>query len=332
LKIVLAFLTLVFIFSGCGSQKRVVVAEPKEYPLWYLKPPRTDSATLYGVGDGQNKEDAIANALTMMISTLSVSISSKFDSKSVIKEGVSSSNQATYTNEVQSEVQKIHISNYDVLNSQSMGYKQHIVLVKSDKKKLFDGLKKEIDQKFYMIKEKENSLSRSNTIEKLSVYKSFQNSLQGTQNSLMVMSVLDPSFNDIPYLRKIQELDDKYQKTLSNITFSIESNKPAHNLKSVIAKAISEKHYKIKKASGKNHFKIYIKSNIQKAKSYGFTLARSAIDITIKDSKGAIIGSNKLDIVGQSTAGYDVAIQNVAFKLNAIIEKDGIEKVIGLKI
>lgn len=319
-------------FSACGSQKRVVVAEPKEYPLWYLKPPLTDSNTLYSVGDGQTKQDAIANALTMMVSTLNVSISSQFNSKSVIKEGSHSSNQATYTNEVQSDVKKIRISNYELVNSKRMGYKRYIVLVKSDKKKLFDGLQKEIEQKFYLIEKQKSSVKTLNTIRQVSAYNSFKDSLKDVPNSLMVMGTLDTSFDDTEYLQKLQNINDEYTRLVSSISFSVESNQEASNLKSSIRKAISAKKFKIKSKGGKNHFVVHLKSNIEKSKSYGFTLARSAIDISIKDYKGVVIGSNKLDIVGQSTQGYDVALQNVAFKLNTLIEKEGIEKVIGLKI
>ena len=59
-------------------------------------------------------------------------------------------------------------------------------------------------------------------------------------------------------------------------------------------------------------------------------MARSAISILIKESKGNTIGSNKLNITGQSNGSYDIAKENVAVKLNALIEKEGISKVIGL--
>ena len=131
------FLIVVLILSGCGSQKRVVVKDKQELPSWYTASPQTNSTDLYSVGEGQTKQDAIANALTMMVSTLSVSISSQFNSKSVIKEGYKSSNEAVYTNEVQSDVKKIRISHYELLNSKNIGYKKYIVLVKSNKKKAF---------------------------------------------------------------------------------------------------------------------------------------------------------------------------------------------------
>ena len=332
MKIALIFIVFIMFFQGCGSDKRVVVAKKQELPSWYTSSARTNSTELYSVGEGQNREDAVANALSMMISTLNISISSQFNSKSVIKEGQTSSNTATYTNEVQSDVQKIRISNYELVESKSIGFKRHIVLVKSNKKKLFESMKKEIDQKLHLVESKKSELKNQNTIKKIGAYQGFRDSLVDMPNTLSVMGALDASFNDAKYLLEYEKIEKEYEALVSSLTFSVSSNAQANNLKSAISKGVSAKKLKISNSRGKNHFKIHISSKIEKATSYGFTLARSAIDINIKDYKGVIIGSNKLNITGQSTQGYNVAKENVAFKLNEMIKKEGILKVIGLKI
>ena len=332
MKISLFFLILITLFSGCGSDKRVVVAKKQELPSWYTSTPQSSSTELYSVGAGQSKQDAIADALSMMVSTLSVSISSQFNSKTVIKEGYKSSNQAVYTNQIQSDVKKIRISNYELVESENIGYKKYIVLLKSNKKKLFTSMKKELDQKFSLIDNKKRDISNQNTVKKVSKYRAFQKSLLDVPNTLIVMNVLDSSFNDAVYLQNIQAIDSEYSSLLSSLSFSVTANSAASNLKSVISKGISAKRLKITNSSGRNHFSLHVNSKIQKASSYGFTLARSAIDITIKDYKGVIIGSNKLNIVGQSTQGYKIARENVAFKLGEMIKKEGIAKVIGLEI
>ena len=193
-------------------------------------------------------------------------------------------------------------------------------------------MQKELDQKLHLIESKKRTISTQNTIKQIAEYKKFKDSLSDAPNSLIVMNVLDKSFDDILYLDKLEALDKEHDKLVSSLTFSVNSNKSASNLKSAISKGISQKRLKIAQSSGKNHFRVYISSSIQKATSYGFTLARSAIDITIKDYKGVVIGSNKLNIVGQSTQGYKVAKENVAFKLTQMIKKEGVEKIIGLKI
>ena len=332
MRTILLLISIMIVFGGCGSSKKMIVSEKKELPVWYLNPPMPSSDELYAVGEGQSKEGAISDALSMMASTLSVSISSDFKSKSVINEGRVNSSQATSTNEVQSSVKRIRISNYELKHSQSIGYKKYIVLVKSNKSKLFSSMKQELDQKFYLIDERKKDLSNLNAIKKASRYKTFMDELDGVENELIVMNVLNSGFKGEEYLVKAQRIESEFQSIVSNLTFSISSNNLASNLKSSISKGLSAKKMRLKNSNGENHFNIHVDSQINKAKSYGFTLARSAIDISIKDYKGSIIGSNKLNIVGQSTSGFAQAKENVAYKLNEMIKKVGISKVIGLKI
>ena len=322
----------ILIFSGCGAQKRVVVAKKKEIPSWYEHPPKSSSSELYAVGNGRDKKSAITDALTQMISTLSVSVSSKFSAKTVVREGSMNSSNSLYTDESTNEVKSIRISNYELLESQSLGFKNYVALVKSNKKKLFESMKKEIEQDFEIIEKEKKNVAHLNMMKHLAFYEKSKESLVSLPNTLFVMSELNTAFDGDRYLSKAQAINAEYEDLLSSITFSINSNSEAKNLIASIAKGISAKKLKIVNSSGKSHFTIMIKSDIKRASSYGFTLARSAITITIKDSTGAVIGSNKLNITGQSSQGFAIAKENVAIKLNALIEKKGIAEVVGLEL
>ncbi len=318
--------------SGCGSQKKVVIEEKREIPAWYKHPPKSNSSELYATGRGRNKQAAITDALTQMVSTLSVSVSSKFSAKTVVKEGSVNSSQSLYTDESTSEVKNIRIGSYELLESQSLGFRNHAVLLKSNKKKLFLSMKKEIEQKIEFIEKEKKSIENLNRIRHLSFYKKSKESLLFLPNTLIVMSELNRSFSGSMYLEKAELINAEYEELLSSITFSIKSNSDAKNLMPSIAKGINSKKLKIANGSGENHFNIMIRSDTQRANSYGFSLARSAISIKIEDSTGAVIGSNKLNITGQSSQGFGIAKENVALKLNALIEKNGVAKIIGLEI
>lgn len=331
MKILISLVIALFILSGCGSSKRVVI-EKKELPAWYINPFKTTSSTLYSVGEGENKTEAIANALNSMTSTLNVSISSEFNTKSVVKEGSLESYQSTSTNEVKSKVEKISISHYEVVNSKDFGFKRYLVSIKSDKRKLFEGLKKELQLKFKLIENRNIEVENYNAIKQLSIFKDARKSTADVKNIIAVMGSLNPSFSANIYMDKLQNIENRYEKLLSKISFSVDSNRDAVKLKPVILNGLSLKKYSIKKNGSNNHFKILISSNTAKARAYGFDLARSAIAITVKDSAGVIIGSNKLNITGQSTQGYKIAKESVAMKLNEMVKKEGIAKVIGLDI
>lgn len=243
----ITLLSALLFLSACASQKQSVVASKKELPQWYKNPVKTNESTMYSTGEGESKEEAVAVALSGMASTLSVSISSEFKTKSVVQEGDIESSQTTSTNEVKSDVKKIRISNYEVVEVEEIGFKKFIVLVKSEKRKLFESLKKELEQKISFIQ----TGTTSNAMKELGSYKEQKNSLQDVPNMLTVMSVLDESFDGSKYIKKVKEIDEKYQKLLNSITFSIESDSESQNLKAPIQNGLSEKKLTIQEGSGK---------------------------------------------------------------------------------
>ena len=330
-NILVVFLAL-FILSGCSSKKRVVVA-PKTLPTWYTNEIKSNATTLYSVGEGEDKAQAIANALSNMAATLSVSISSEFSTKSVVRDGTISSVQTDSINEIQSKVKRIRISNYQIINTKEFGFQKFLVAIQSDKEKLFSSLSKEIEQNFDIIQIKYEESKQFNLVKRISIYKNAKESTANVKNTLIVMNSLKPSFDDTRYIRELLEIENRYDSLLSKITFSIDANNDARKLMPSIANGLSLSKYKIsKKAKGKNHFRIRLNASTVKARSYGFTLARSAISITVKDHTDKVIGSNKLNITGQSTQGYEVAKENVSVKLNAKVIQQGIEEIIGLEL
>jgi len=331
-KIIFLLAGVLLLLSGCGAEKKVVVAKPRMIPAWYSNPPQSNEKELYALGEGKNQKEAIANALSFMASTLSVSISSSFDASTTVREGSINSADSVYKSNTTSRVKEIRISSYRVLQSKSLGFKRYAVLVKSNKRELFLSMKKEIEQNFFIIEQAEKKLKNVDAITRLAFYREKKKSLQTLPDTLIVMNVLNPEFYGDDFIRKTQEISSSYQDIIQNISFSISSNGAASNLKSPLSKGISAKHLKIKKSRGKMHFNIYVSSNIVKANSYGFTLARSEISIVTKDYRGTVVGSNAINLVGQSSQGYEIAKQNISYRLNAKIEEEGIARVLGLDI
>jgi len=287
---------------------------------------------MYEVGEGSTKQEAINNALSMMVATLSVSIASKYQSNTVENQGVVENFQKTVSNEIKSDVKKIRISHYEVIESEAFGFKKYLVLIRSDKRKVFESLKHELDQRFSLIEKQGSSVAHDNTIKQVAFYQQTQSNLADVADTLTVMRVLNPNFDGNSYLNKIASIKTQASKLLSALSFSIKTNAQAKNLAAPVRNGLSIKQYQIADASDKNHFDIAINSSVEKAEAYGFTLARTAIAINVKDHNAKIIGSNKLNIIGQSTQGYAIAKENVAIKFNKMIEDEGIEKVLGLEL
>ncbi|MDF1882921.1 LPP20 family lipoprotein [Sulfurimonas sp. SAG-AH-194-C21] len=330
--IFLGLVTVIFILGGCSSKKVQVVVEKTTLPSWYTNPPLSNATELYALGEGKDKKEALAEALSFMASTLSVSISSNYNARTEVREGRVNSSDGVYKSDITSKVQEVRISSYEVLNAKSLGFNRYAVLIKSNKTKLFKSMVYELDQKFSYIQSRQAALKGANALDKLFFYKIQNKILQSIPTTLTVMNVLNPSFEGDEYIRKTQKIGMVYQDIVQNISFSIKSNKLGTNLKAPLAKAISAKRLKIKESQNSQHFSIYISNSIEKAQAYGFWLARSEITIKTKDYRGVIVGSNTFQIIGQSSQSFAIAKQNVAFKLSALIQEEGISKVLGIAI
>lgn len=328
MRIIVSVLFIVIVLNGCFSTKRVVT-QTKEFPSWYSNPQKSTSSVLYAVGEGENKRVAINKALNEIVATLRVTVSSEFTSKTQVSKGDRESYQVTSSNTIKSQVEKIKINNYEVSNEKDFGFEKYLVEVKIEKRKFFLGLAQELDSTFSRMQKR---VKKPNAIEQLGMYQKDKDALENMNNTLSVMRALDPAFNDAAYIEKILEVKNRHTNLLSQISFSLHPNKDANNLRASFSKGLSDAQHHLRNGSGSKHFKVYISSRTNRAKSYGFDLARSSILVNVKDHRGTVIGSNKLNLIGQSTQGYLIARENVAIKLNVMIQKEGIAKIIGLNL
>ncbi len=321
---------MTFLFVGCGTDKEPMVAAQKSLPSWYTNPPHSNNEYLYEAAEGVDKKEAISNALDLMVSTLSITIASEYKSHTTTRSGAIESYQQNIDNTVQTEVKAIRISNYSVVESTQQGFRRHLVLIKSDKAQLFKSLKRELDEKITLLETKESNILTKNVVEQLRFYKRANNDFISLNQTLNVMNVLNKNFDSTPYIQTASHYQNSYDDLRAKITFGFKTNGDAVNLIEPIKAGLSAKQLLIQERNDDYHLRIVIHANIETAQSMGFDLARTAISLTTHDHSGTTIGSNKLNITGQSTQGYAIAKENVAIKLNRLIEKEGIESVLGL--
>ncbi len=331
MKIILLIFTLLF-FSGCGGEKKLQVAAPKPLPDWYTNPPVSDTHSLYETADGVDKKEAVTNALDAMVATLSVEIASEYKSKKSIRDGAISSYQHDVDNTVQTKVNAIRVSNYKVMESKEQGFRRHLVLIQSDKQQLFESLKKELDEKIVLLQNQERQIGDKNVVEQLRFYREANSGFATLASTLNVMNILNRGFDSAPYLKTKSHYTTRYSELLNRVTVSLASNSQADGLIAPLQAALSNKKIVIQKRQDSYHLTVHIEAEINYVHEMGFDLARAAITLTTKDHAGRTLGSNKLNIIGQSTQGNAVAKENIAIKLKRMIAKEGIEKILGVEL
>jgi len=332
-KWMILLMAMAVFFGGCATKQQIPIVK-KELPSWYLKPPQTTDKTLYATGEGKDRKAALRDALSLLASTLSVYVESKFHSKATYNDGEIKNYELQTSNEIKSSVKKIRISNYKVLHGEEFSFERYIVLIKVDKKQLFEILKKDVDNKFANIEKAKQRAENYSTIKQFKICKDAKNSLKDIKNTLLVMQSLDDKFDANIYTDEIQSIYDDYEKLQSRVVFVIKTDKKNSDLKEVVTSALNTKLLQVveNSKSKKDTIKIYIKNTITQSKAYGFVMIRSVVLITLKDYRGNIIASNKIKFKTHSQKGYADARDKVAQKLYDMIQKDGIAKVLGLSI
>jgi hypothetical protein len=309
---------------GCGDKKPTIEVEKKELPAWIMHQPTSDSSTLYGVGEGQDKQTAITNALNEMLSTLSISVASEYNSNTNVSNYNGMESYVKNIEEkVNTKVKELRISNYQIMQYEKIGFNKYAVLLKSDKNAIFNSLRDEIDKKLALLHAQENTYKSTNDLKQLAFYKQASFDLDDLIYKSIIMKALDTSYDDSYIIKEVAYFRNTSTALQSKISFTVYSDAESENLIPVIKDALTAKGLKVANQRNEYHLDVVISSQIVKAESSGFTLARSAIDIDLKDANNHIISTKKLNITGQSTQGYKVAEQNIAYKLNQLISKDG---------
>ena len=332
LKELLSSLFLIVAFSACGSTTTVqpqVDSYVNTEPKWYLHPPQSDLYTLYGVGEGANKNDAVAHALADILARLNVSVSSSFSSKSVVHKGIREDVQKEYIDNVTSEVQKINISSYELLQSQKLGFKRYAALVKVNKRDFAEALKKELERDFFALKEIKND-NGLNALQQLYKYKNNLQKLRNIENKLAVLNMLDKDFNQDFYLKKYEEAQKEYDVLKRSISFWVYADYTP--LAEPIKKGLSKEKFYITKGRGNRHFDVYISTDITTAHAYGFYIVRANITVQTKSHKKSVVAVNNFMLKGHSSESFTIAKQALVKALSKKIDQEGIYKLLNLDI
>ncbi len=334
MKFYLIALSVLLLFTGCGKKlKPAVVFEPKALPSWVENPPVSNNTTIYAIGEGSSKEDAIANGLNEMLSTLSVSLESDFRAEATSKRVNGFENYYEDINSVvKTKVKELRISNYKVEGQAKRGFNKYVVLLSSNKQGLFNSLKDEIDKKITLLNSEEKAHKSVNVLKQFSFYKKASEDVDGFLYKSVIMKAIVKSFDDKYIQKSVSHYKNSFSSLRSKISFSVKSDSNSKNLVPVIKDTITSNGFKISNSKNRYHMNIYVSSKSIKAESYGFTLARTSIAINLKDYNNQTLSTKKLDLIGQSTQGYRVAREDVAYKLKEIVDEEGIKSIIEIDL
>jgi hypothetical protein len=312
---------------GCVPKPKVVEVKPKELPSWFLVAPANTTQTLYGVGEGKKREDAINAALNNLITQLSVTIESTYESE--VKASNHSYSKESKQN-IKSEVAKIRLSSHKVEKFEKIKYNQSVAMVSVQRTELYNSLKKELDSALELQQSIVSGIDKESALQQYIKYKKVVEALDSIESKLIIVSILNPTFDDSAYRKFMIERHKGFETSRDALVFALKSDSASKELVPVIKEGINNLKFQV---SDRNDAKavVEVTSQFAKSESMGFFIVNAIVNFkTVSDGK--IVGSNVVKLKGSTTQNYDVAKQNAILKLKQQLEEEGIASFLGVEL
>jgi hypothetical protein len=310
------FLSLLLLFTLLGCQKQPTIeVSPKSIPNWVSNPPSSDEKYIYAVGEGKDKESAQADALSNIASSLSVWVDSQFiiDTKVHEKNG-----DENYTKESEQKialhVKQMHIGNFEVVKFEKLRFNSYAMLIRSNKKIVFETLKNESSEALQTLKNDESAMQNTDVLKRLEFYENASKKAEDIVSILSLLKTLQPSFDTALMQEECIHFKESYIALKSKISFEVNADAVSKELVNPMQELISSKGFVLSQKKAQEHLHVKLSSQPLQSTALGFMILRSSIFVEIKDGSNQTIKSKKLDIIGRSAKSFEAAKQNLAIK------------------
>lgn len=303
---------LAFLFISCTSTKQIEIDKPK-YPNWYLNQKFEDLSYLYGIGEGENIDEAIKSALISISSRLSLTISSNSTIKSnsyvdfreyITKE--SSQNISSFT-------ENLTYSNYEIIDTQKISFNSIILNLKIKKIDLINSLSNKLNRVNKQLENSEIELKDKDPLTKFLNYKKLFNEYISIQNRVQILKKLDENFDDKNYFTKLDKIYNLALHNKSKSTFYITNYTNNQLIEDKLKEEINKDFPLLNRTNA--IYNIDITSNINKKNSHGFYIVDNYISFKIYFGNKLIKTKNYLT-KGASSNSFDDAINNSYEEIN----------------
>lgn len=314
---------------GCGQYNATPTPNHTKIPppKWvYSIPPTDTDMYLYGQGIGKNREDAIKKALNDMLSKLSISVESTFKSKEKVENRYYSS---TVTSEIKASVKKIKINNYKVVKSYKISYREFAVLIEVDRRKLFNGLSLDIENKESAIRKKLLDMDSKDRITQYNIAIKMLHKTKELESLLAVMKTLNPSFNIQKHRAFIARVERIYEEVSKNLSFNIRGSAKSKVFVEKIKNFLAQKGFRLSKNSENAvNVIVNVKDNLV---HQGIKIVVFDISVIVYD-KGVRIGGNNITIKERYNGSQSSIYRIASLHFEDDIKDEGINKVLGITL
>lgn len=329
MRIFTALLTLwvVVALTGCGGSTPAPVKKKAPTPQWALNgiTPNDTLTTMYGFGQGKNREDAIKIALNDMISRVGINVESSYNSYEKVENSYATSK---ITTNIKADISKTKVNNYKVAKSFRISYNEFAVVVASDKKKFVSGLKADVAARKASIQEQQKALKNEDTITKYNRKKALAKEAASLLSAVLMISELDKSYNKESDLAFIQRVKRDFIAQEQALKFAVSGDKSSREFVSKLKNYLAQKGFNVVNKQ-KNSLKIEIKTETNIVKG-SIPIAVLKVQISIFD-KHQRVGGNTI-ILKERYTNMQSVFKNAAIHFEQDIHEQGINEVAGINL
>jgi hypothetical protein len=317
----LLLLLFLLLLTGCFGTK------PKVEP-WFYTPPRDNSATLYGVGDGASFESAKAEALSAISHHISMTLQSSYEkSDQAIRKDGNEKTLQEIRHHIKTQAKSIRFTKVNVVKEQVLE-KRVYLLVSVDRAKLYKEHQRQLDKKLKKIDREIKASSALSPLERFIALKHFDDVSVALYATVALLRAIDSRRQLSVYEHKIAAYDAQYLKAKNSLKLHVKSNRESQMFKLVLQKALMNLGVKLveKGADGI----IEVSSHSKKDKIMGYNIEKCFIHVKMSSAKKSGIASQDYVIVGKSKIDFSQSHHNCVTKFESRISDEGIFKSLGM--
>ncbi|MGE4500497.1 MAG: LPP20 family lipoprotein [Hydrogenovibrio sp.] len=331
MKPFLLFCFFSFALTGCvGQDVKPLSTTEKPTPDWFLNPPSDTTRQLYGVGEGRTREEAVQAALVDIAAKLSVQVSATFQSRLQVTQSTYEYAERTSEKQIQSQVAKIQLRDYQVERAERLGYGKTVALVGLDRQALFEDLRRQQDAQMQTLQTAESAHQKDGALGQYVFYRRSLDALADFRQRLLILETLQRDFDTRPYSDFLQRFEQRTARLKAEMRLVVTADDDTKRLVGPLQSALSQAGFQIAKTTRPGEkAQIRLMAEVAQSQAYGFYIERMALNIQAL-SDGVQIGGHKLNLKGQATHSFEQARENLTVKFQQQLQSQGLNAVIGV--
>lgn len=323
-NLLLAILALVLL-GGCGGSPTPAPQAKEALPSWINAPlPSDTEESMYGMAIAEDRDSAIKAALSDMVAKLGTTIESSYESNEEVRGGFVNS---SVKNKIKSDVSKVNINNYKVIESHRVSYREFAVMLQSDKNKFAQGLKESLDAEMKAISQKYDSLRELNSLSRYNAKKELSRRANELLPNVFIIASLDKKFNIKESLEFIKTKESEFLKEAKNLKFYFNGDAKSAKFISHIKNYLAQKGFNV--SNSKNGVLVNAKTtdNINS----GASIVVITLEISVYDMNQRI-GGKTIILKERYNGSAESVYKNAAIHLEQDIKSEGINELIGINL